>query len=423
MSAPATFGKYRLLRALPSGKLVETHQAALVGPGGFERICVLKKLTPAGVRAGLTDAFAERARLAAALNHPNIARAFDFGKVGDEWYAAVDFVDGLSLDALLAMARERRRPPGPELAVHLGLRLCDALAYAESVPAVAPGSVYPSLAPAAAAIGFDSLDLKLTTFGELEVSGSRATAVYVAPELDLSRPPDPRTTVYSAGAVIYELATGVKPHPTGEPPAVPSPITLVPIFPGDLERALMRALSSVPAERFATAKDLLSELEAIRSAHAWRDGKKRLSALLVEAVPDWRDRRDTVEPDGPNTEPALPAGMPRALKRAVAIGVAALLAGAVVTAVSQPSLLGDLRAAVAPPPPPPPKPPPPLTEAQKQARRHVETGLAAEEQGDYEAAVSELEKAAALDPSSGAPELLAIARDLRDRARRPDAGR
>lgn len=420
MTEPATFGKYRLLRALPSSKLVETHQAALAGPGGFERTCVLKKLTPAGVKAGLTEAFAERARIAADLNHPNIARAFDFGKVGDEYYVAVDFTEGLALDVLLAMARERHRPPGPELAVHLGLRLCDALAYAEAAPAVLPGAVYPTLVPANAVISFDSLDVKLTNFGELELAGSRAVAVYSAPELEGSnpaepRPPDPRTAVYSAGAILYELASGVKPRATGDPPAIPTLGSLVPDFPADVELVILRALAPDASRRFGSARELLSALEGLRSVHGWKDGKARLSALLSEVLPDWRNHRDTLEPEGPNTEPATPVGWRRAA-RWVALGAPALLV-----------LVGGglwlFPSALAPPPPPPPPKPKELTEAQQQARRHQQAGLMAEEKGDYALAVAELEQAAALDPALGAGELLAIARDLRDRAGgSPDAG-
>lgn len=420
MSEPATFGKYRLLRALPSSKLVETHQAALAGPGGFERTCVLKKLTPAGVKAGLTEAFAERARVAADLNHPNIARAFDFGKVGDEYYVAVDFTEGLALDVLLAMARERRRPPGPELAVHLGLRLCDALAYAEAAPAVLPGAVYPTLVPANAVISFDSLDVKLTNFGELELAGSRAVAIYSAPELEGSnpaepRPPDPRTAVYSAGAILYELATGVKPRATGDPPAIPTPGSLVPGFPADVELVILRALAPDASRRFGSARELLSALEGLRSAHGWKDGKARLSALLSEALPDWRDHRDTLEPEGPNTEPATPVGWRRAAPW-VALGAAALLVLAGGGLWLFPSAAGSMTSALSPSPPPPPPKPKELTEAQKQARLHQQAGLTAEEKGDYARAVAELEQAAALDPASGAGELLAIARDLRDRA-------
>jgi len=427
VTAPeTTFGKYRLLRALPSSKLVETHQAALAGPGGFERTCVLKRLTPAGVKAGLTEAFAERARIAADLNHPNIARAFDFGKVGDEYYVAVDFTQGLALDVLLAMARERHRPPGAELAVHLGLRLCDALAYAEAAPAVLPGMVYPTLVPANAVISFDSLDVKLTNFGELELAGSRAVAVYSAPELEGSKPadpppPDPRTAVYSAGAILYELATGVKPRATGEPPAIPAPGSLVPDFPADVELVISRALAPDPSRRFGAARELLVALEGLRSAHGWKDGKARLAALLAEVLPDWRDYRDTLEPEGPNTEPATPVGWRRAA-RWVAAGAAALLALAGGLWLS-PEASGRVKAALLPAPPPPPPKPKELTEAQKQARMHQQAGLMAEEKGDYARAVAELEQAAALDPALGAGELLAIARDLRDRARgSPDAG-
>jgi len=421
-----TFGKYRLLRALPSSKLVETHQAALAGPGGFERTCVLKRLTPAGVKAGLTDAFAERARIAAELNHPNIARAFDFGKVGDEYYVAVDFTEGLALDVLLAMARERHVPPGAELAVHLGLRLCDALAYAEAAPAILPGAVYPTLVPANAVISFDSLDVKLTNFGELELAGSRAVAIYSAPELEGSnpadpRPPDPRTAVYSAGAILYELATGVKPRATGEPPAIPAPGSLVSGFPADAEVVILRALAVDPARRFGSARELLSALEGLRAAHGWKDGKARLAALLAEVLPDWRDYRDTLEPEGANTEPATPIGWRRA-GRWVAAGAAAallLLAGG---AWFFPGAVDGLKAVLDPPPPPPPPKPKELTEPQKQARMHQQAGLMAEEKGDYARAVTELEQAAALDPALGAGELLAIARDLRDRAQGPDGG-
>src|SRR3954468_16396515 len=89
------FGKYRLVGELASGGMARIYLASIDGPGGFVKPCVVKKVLPEFQRQrDFSQMFVTEAKVAALLNHPNIVQAFDFGRIGEEYFLAMEFVEG-----------------------------------------------------------------------------------------------------------------------------------------------------------------------------------------------------------------------------------------------------------------------------------------------------------------------------------------
>src|SRR5262245_45698122 len=92
--------------------MAEIYKVKTVGLAGFEKLQVLKRILPAHAQnPRFIRSFIDEARIAVSLNHRNIVQVFDFGRVGNELFLAMELIEGINLrDAALAATRRRSRP-------------------------------------------------------------------------------------------------------------------------------------------------------------------------------------------------------------------------------------------------------------------------------------------------------------------------
>src|SRR5688572_15498069 len=111
--------------------MAEVYLAKVAGPGGFEKLVVLKQILP-----NLSDnevyvrMFLAEARLAAQLDHPNIVHVFDFGEVDGSYFLAMEYVEGANLRQVLRWAIRSGSGIAPTLAARIIANACEGLAYA-----------------------------------------------------------------------------------------------------------------------------------------------------------------------------------------------------------------------------------------------------------------------------------------------------
>src|SRR4051812_35846461 len=99
---PEQLGRYILDRKLASGGMAEVFLARQMGPGGFEKTCVVKRmLAHLSEDTTFIEMFLDEARLAARLAHPGLAQIFDFGHERDTYYLALEYVPGANLKMVL----------------------------------------------------------------------------------------------------------------------------------------------------------------------------------------------------------------------------------------------------------------------------------------------------------------------------------
>ncbi|HSD65111.1 MAG TPA: serine/threonine-protein kinase [Vicinamibacteria bacterium] len=272
--------RYRVDERLGAGGMGEVYRARDEKLGRD----VALKVLPAG---SLTDDGARRrfrreARALSRLSHPHIATLLDFDSAGGIEFLVMELVGGPALDQEL-----RKGPLAERDVVRLGLQLARGLAAAHE-----QGVVHRDLKPSNLRLTADGL-LKILDFGVAHLErdpvsssgeetataemGQPGSPPYMAPEQLLGKGADARTDVYAAGACLYELATGQRPHQEKHGPLLMEAILHEPpvaprtangsLSPG-LEAVILKALDKDPALRYQTAKELLVDLERLQCAAA-----------------------------------------------------------------------------------------------------------------------------------------------------------
>jgi predicted Ser/Thr protein kinase len=336
-------GRYTLDRHLATGGMgtvwVSTDNA-------LSRTVAIKILKPeyASDRAFRTR-FETEARHAAGLDHPGIAKVYDFGETSDDDtprpYLVMEYVDGQPLSVLLAP----RRPLEEARVVDLIAQTAEALQAAHD-----KGIVHRDVKPANLLITPDA-KVKVTDFGIAKAASDTpitqtgtiiGTAHYLPPEQAEGKPATPRSDIYALGVVLYECLAGTRPFVGDNPVAIaishvretppPLPDTVSPW----LAALTMRMLAKNPEDRPASAGELARELRASGSIDGGDARTSLLGAGAALAATDDASRTQVMAPGGagePETAPAA-ARRRRMLIAAAVIGAIVLLALLIIGAVA-----------------------------------------------------------------------------------------
>jgi serine/threonine-protein kinase len=280
--------EYELLARLAEGGMAEIFLArARSAAGGMERHVVLKRIRrERGEDPLWVKMFLDEARLAALLQHPNVAQVYDLGQIGDSYFFTMEYVHGENVRDVLARmnALDRRVPVNVALAIACGAAAGLGHAHDRCGPDGAPlGIVHRDVSPSNLIVGYEGT-VKVVDFGVAKAARrtteSVATAsgtimgklAYLSPEQCLGSAIDHRSDIFSLGIVLYELLTSLRVFRIGDDletiSAVvhhepPPPSHLAAAIPADLDEVVMTALEKDPARRFASCADMLEALEAI----------------------------------------------------------------------------------------------------------------------------------------------------------------
>jgi len=280
---PTRLGKYEIVSPLAAGGMARIYIARTTGIGSFERHVVLKLITPERANESVAvQMFLDEARLAASLNHQNVAQVFEVGEDGGIHYLAMEYVHGQDLRALLARAggQGTRVPIDLALTVVAGAAAGLHHAHERRGPDGTPlGIVHRDVSPSNIMIGYDG-SVKLLDFGiakaaarsvETQAGIIKGKFAYMAPEQCRGRDVDPRSDVFSLGIILYEVTTQHRCFRadsdfdtmhrivTGD---VVRPSRLIQGYPQALEAIVMKALAVDAAQRYQSAGHLLEALEA-----------------------------------------------------------------------------------------------------------------------------------------------------------------
>lgn len=256
-------GSYELVRPLGEGGMAQVYLARDIRLG---REVAVKVLDPQlAERPGFRERFLREARVAAALDHPNIVPLYDFGESEFNLYLVMPFVSGGSLQDQL-----KRAPFSPGEAAKYVSQISDALDYAHQ-----RGVVHRDVKPANMLIHADGR-VMLSDFGLAKILDSSprpsaprgrpdaGTPEYMAPE-QVEGNTDARSDVYALGVVLYLLLTGQLPFNGSTSNAVMEghlyrlpepPRALNPAVTAAMQEVVLRALAKHPRDRFQKAGEL-----------------------------------------------------------------------------------------------------------------------------------------------------------------------
>ena len=304
---PTRFGPYTLLRSVGKGGMAEVFLARAVGIGGFERLlCVKRVLDGHANDTQLIEHLVEEAKLVSRIAHANVAQVFDLGKVGEQFYIAMEWVDGVDAWKLLEACELREIHVPIPAAAYIVAEIAKGLHAAHTTTdetGRALGIVHRDVTPTNVLLSLEG-EVKLIDFGVAKnLLRSRQTQVgvvkgkynYLAPEQARGETVDARADVFAAGILLYELLAGEPLYPgtkaadvasKARSAKIPKLKKLRPDVPPELEAIMLRALTKDRAARTQTAQQLADELERFLTATAPDFGAAQLAALLGHLFPD-----------------------------------------------------------------------------------------------------------------------------------------
>jgi serine/threonine-protein kinase len=283
---PERLGKYELLAPLAQGGTAEVFLARLSGAGGFEKVVVVKRLLDHLVEdREFVGMFLDEARLGARLDQSNIVQTIELGCVDGQYFIAMEYLAGLSIQQLGKQAQQRAGGLPVELTLALAVQACTGLHYAHEATQ-ADGTplrlVHRDVSPQNLIVTYDGV-LKIVDFGiahaaqEAREARTRAGFIkgkfaYMSPEQCLGHPFDRRTDVFALAIVVHELLTGqrlfkrettYKTYQAIVNGEVTRPSKVNPRLDAAIDRVLLKALAPRAEDRHATAEEFGEDLEAL----------------------------------------------------------------------------------------------------------------------------------------------------------------
>ena len=279
--APSTLGRYELITKLGQGGMAEVHLALQRGPAGFEKLVVVKLVHQRLVaQKTFADMLLDEARIAALVKHPNVVDIYDLGESGGCYFIAMEYLEGEPLINLLRAGREGRRLDALST-VRLIADTAEGLDAAHELRSLAGDPmelVHHDVSLGNIVVLYNG-QVKLVDFGVAKASQSAAPSThvhgklgYMAPEKLRGRSGDRRCDIWSLGVVLWEALTLKRLFRGGDEAEtirqvlkqpVPSPSTISPDVPPELDAIVMRAIERKPERRYARANQLAEDLEEV----------------------------------------------------------------------------------------------------------------------------------------------------------------
>ncbi|MDO8643418.1 MAG: serine/threonine-protein kinase [bacterium] len=297
---PKPFGRYVLLEKLAVGGMAEIYKAKTFGVDGFEKLLAIKRILPhCAADKEFIHMLVDEAKLTVLLSHANIVQVYDLGKVGDDYFISMEFINGTNLREMMTRLAKDGKPIPEEIAVYIVSEVCKGLDYAHRKTDNGGhplNLVHRDISPQNMLISYEG-EIKIVDFGIAKAAHNvsqtmagilKGKIAYMSPEQALGKPIDNRTDVFSTGVVLYELLTGEKLFQGDtqfevlrkirttriDPSSIPD------IIPEGLKRILAKALAYQPKDRYKTAGDFQIELTRYLYSSYVDFSPRQLSTLL-----------------------------------------------------------------------------------------------------------------------------------------------
>ena len=313
-------GRYQLLALLATGGMAEVYLAKQKGIKGFEKLVVVKRILPHLARESrFIEMFFDEARITAKLNHPNIIQTYDLGKEGNEYFIAMEYLEGESLGYLINRAQESGQLLPETLAAGIVFELCKGLEYAHKYRDesgthlnivhrdISPHNIFVMFSGGVKLVDFGIA--KATTREHHTIDGSlKGKLGYMSPEQCLGKTLDARSDLFSLGVVLWELLARRRLFKRGSESAmieailrepIPRLREMLPNIPKSLDVIVNRALQKEPDSRYFSANEMGSDIkEYLREAKVagvTKDIEAFVGKVLAERVMAKREALKEIE--------------------------------------------------------------------------------------------------------------------------------
>jgi tetratricopeptide (TPR) repeat protein len=302
-------GRYEILQLIGQGGMGAVYKAR---DTELDRIVALKLIRPELAKdPQILRRFKQELILARQVTHKNVIRIFDLGQSNGIKFITMDFVEGQDLRQLLL----EKGKLAPEQAARIMLQICRALEAAH-----AEGVIHRDLKPqnvmldASGRVYVMDFGIARSAYlpGMTQTGALIGTPEYMSPEQGRGEKLTERSDLFSLGIIFYELLTGKSPYYSDTPLAtlwkrmtekVTPPVAVDPTLPQELSAIVVKALEIEPKNRFASAREIVQQLEiwlgpsaggetiflpGPRISAYWKWASAALAILLVAAVIGFR---------------------------------------------------------------------------------------------------------------------------------------
>jgi serine/threonine protein kinase len=278
---PISFGRYFLIDKIAVGGMAEVFKAKSFSHGGFEKLLVIKRiLQHLSDNEEFVDMFIDEAKISVELQHPNIVQIYDFGRIQENYFIAMECVEGKDVKDILRKLAEKRKLLPTEYAVYIAHEMCKGLDYAHKrtdMQGSPLGIVHRDVSPSNILVSYSG-EVKVADFGIAKAQISayntkggvlKGKFEYMSPEQASGETLTHQADIFATGIILHEMLTGrrlfktdsdVKTLEKIKAADVERPSKLNPGVPKRLDDIVMRALAVDRSDRFEDARELQNAL-------------------------------------------------------------------------------------------------------------------------------------------------------------------
>ncbi|EYF00617.1 protein kinase domain-containing protein [Chondromyces apiculatus] len=381
----STLGRYEILMPVAKGGMAAVWAARLQGTRGFQKIVAIKTMLPdVSDDPDFQTMFLDEARVAARIRHPNVVEILDLGEENDVLYLVMEWVEGETVGTLQKAAKALGGVP-QRIALRIASQVCAGLQNAHELRddnGTLLDLVHRDISPANVLISASGF-VKIVDFGVAKSKGrlhvTRAGGIvkgktpYLSPEQLGGLPLDRRSDIFSLGALLYVLATGLHPFrgetemQTVENIALRNPIPpheLNKAIHPEFEKIILKALEKERAMRWSTCAEMQRALDQVATqlGQPTTDEdvaefvREAMGSVLTKRAQELREAITTVDASAAESKPAASGGgSVEGAARTTSVGLVADNAETArksAPAISNPDLLEEIQVEGEPEPSP-----------------------------------------------------------------------
>ncbi|WP_146157662.1 serine/threonine protein kinase, partial [Enhygromyxa salina] len=304
MDLPKKLAQYQILGRIALGGMAEVYKAVSRGVEGFEKVVAIKRILPhVAEDEEFITMFKDEARIAAQLQHSNIAQIYELKSEGETFYIVLEYVPGKDLRALFEHGRGIKRPMPLAQACYVIMQVCEGLEYAHNKKdrhGRPLGLIHRDVSPPNVLVSYEG-EVKLIDFGVAKAAGRASQTQagilkgkfgYMSPEQVRGATIDRRSDVFSLGVVLWEILcnqrlfqaeTDFATLEKVRTVSVDPPSRINPAVSTKLEQVVMRSLAADLNERYQTASELHDALQAFMFEEGLFYSRKNLAEWMQES--------------------------------------------------------------------------------------------------------------------------------------------
>ncbi|MBI2981511.1 MAG: serine/threonine protein kinase [Deltaproteobacteria bacterium] len=301
------FGQYQLVEKIAQGGMAEIFRGKALDFQGIEKPVVIKRILPQiAASQEFVEMLIDEAKIAVMLSHGNIAQIYDLGKVADDYFIVMEYVDGKTLSQIMKRLRTMKRRMPISYALWLCAEIANGLDYMhrktddQGNPLriihrdISPQNVILSTSGTVKIIDFGIAKAK-TKISTTDSGILKGKFAYMSPEHAEGGKLDCRTDVFSLGVILFELLTGdrlFKGKNNRETIArvkktkVPLPSQLRERVTKELDRIVLKALAKNRERRYPSALEFHGDLTRHLVTHYPEFSPREPARYLAQLFPE-----------------------------------------------------------------------------------------------------------------------------------------